>query len=364
MLAVLAFALVAPAGVVQTRGERLVGVVAVREGALAVGERTLPAGEVLLAVFDAAGRTLRPPNTVRRTNGEVWHCEVLALARDKLTLRSPCFGTREIARGGVRALEFRPKLPAEEHLETDTLYRAFGEPLPGSLLWITREKIAVDSPLGAMALDREEATRFILARPPAGAPPAGGLDEVVLHDGSVLHGRVELDAGALRLSHRELGELFLDARAVRSLLRNPSGCTYLTDLALQPQAAPLLGEATAARTVEARPSGSADAGAGHIRCLRIQPTTTLSVSVPGKPAAARTFRATVEAPRGARGSVRLRVSAGGKALWEKTIDPAPTAPEAISVDLAGEAVTIDVGFEGPPRFPCGVVLGDPHIVER
>jgi len=347
------------AGVVQTRTGRLSGAVSVRDGALAVDGKVVPVKDVLFAVFDAPGRTFRSPNTVRLTSGEVWHCEVLALQAGKLKLRSPYFGTKEVAREGVRSLEFREKVPPEEGLGADTLYREEGEPLPGKLLWISSTQVAVDSPLGAMAMDRSEVTRFILSKAAPAAATTGHC-EVALCDGSVVRGTLKLAAGEVVVTHEELGELAVPVRAVRSLLCHAPGCVYLAEMALDTAASPLLAATPSIRTVHRRAGGQADAAAGYVRALVIQPSTKLTVRLPGK--APGVFRATVSAVDAARGPARLRITAGGKALIARTVEPSVGPPEAISVELTGETMAIEVLFEDTPKFPCGVVLGDPHVV--
>jgi len=353
----------AAAGVVQTHAGRLTGHVTARAGGLTVGDKAAVTDEILFAIFDAPGRTFRPPNTVRMTNGEVWHCEVLALAGGKLKLRSPHFGTKEVDRRGVQALEFQAKLPPDDDLEADTLYRASGEPLPGSLLWVSPTQVAIDSPLGAMAMDRSEATRFLLTKATRSAEAADKA-VAVLRDGTVLRGELKLAAGRVLLKHETLGELSLPVKAVRSFLRHAPGVIYLTDLALSATAAPLLDATPSIRTVQDRRAGEVPAPAECVRCLTIHPATKLTVRLPAKPAGPRTFRATLAAAAGARGGVRLRLSAGGKTLLDRAIPASQAAGACISADLPGREVDIEVDFDEPVRFPCGIVLGDPHVVGK
>jgi hypothetical protein len=67
---------------------------------------------------------------------------------------------------------------------------------------------------------------------------------------------------------------------------------------------------------------------------------------------------------GTRGDLRLRVVAAGKALLEQELAAdADWKPLALDVPRAGELV-IEIDFGKRIRFPCGVVLCDPHVVVR
>ena len=358
-----------PAGrgdVVQTRSERIAGKVTFRDGALAVGNRAVAFEDVLFAVIDRKGGTFRQPNTVRTTTGEVWHCGIVSLAAGKLTVRSPLLGTKQVPKSRVRAMEFQAHLPDEARLAENVLYRRAGEPLPGSILWISPTQVAVDSPLGAMAMDRDGLTRLILSKDARLAAPEGET-QVVLADGTVLAGAATVAPGKLAMSHEVLGELSLPAGAVRSILRHPAGVAYLAELPLQAISAPLFGSASAGtvRTVDRHPSGRTRAPGGFIRSLTIQPNTTVTFRLPARLGADKIFRASVAAAPGAKGGVRLRVLAGGRAVLEKVLAPA-AASEPISVALGrADTVAIEVAFaDEAVRFPCGAVLGDAHVVGK
>jgi hypothetical protein len=357
------------ADIVQTRTERLEGRIALRAGGLTVGEKAAATEEVLFAVFDRPGRTLRCPSTVRMADGEIWHCDILNLAAGKLTVRWPLFGQRDVDRGGIRALEFQARLGQEEESQANVLYRKNGEPLPGGLLWLNHDQIAVDSPLGAMALDRQDAARFILAgsagKTGSAAPPPAAADEadVVLADGSVLRGRLAITRDSLTLQHATLGELTIPAAAVRSFLRRPAGVTYLTDVAFAARSSPLVQAGSPVSLVEVRlPDGSPEQAGKAIRTMVIRPETEIRVRLGG---GNNVFRATVAPMARARGDARLRVLVGGKAVLDKKVSPAAEAGELISADVGGGGeLVIEVTFEPAVRLPCGVVLGDPHVTAK
>jgi hypothetical protein len=347
------------------------GPLALRPGGLTVADKAAATEEVLFAIFDRPGRTLRSPSTVRMADGQIWHCEIVNLAAGKLTVRWPLFGQRDVDRGGIKALEFQARLPQDTDEQANVLYRKSGEPLPGALLWLNHDQIAVDSPLGAMALDRQDATRFILggstakSAPAAAPPPAAPADEadVILTEGSVLRGRLTIQRDSLKLQHATLGELTIPAAAVRAFLRRPSGVTYLTDVPLAARSTPLVQAGAPEGLVDIRlPDGSPEQAGKAIRTMIVRPDTELRFRLGG---GNNVFRATVAPLAGARGDARLRLLAGGKAVLDKKISPADEAAQAVSADLGGGGeLVIEVTFEPAVRFPCGVVMGDPHVTTR
>ncbi len=353
----LAPALLADAGVVWTAGGRRVGDVAIRDGKLNVGGKDVAADEALVVVLEPPGHTLPQPNAVRLTGGELWRCEILSLTAGKLTLRSDIFGTREIDSSAVAALEFRADLPEAEGLDTRCLYRGESQPLPGELLWISRERIAVDSPLGALAVDRDGAARFLLR--PAPRPAAPGADEVALVDGSVLHGKAGFAKDAVLLTHEMIGELRLPVAAVRAVTRRADGVTHLAALKLSPSAEPLLGSGPAGKAIEAVPPGRQPPGAACARSLTIRPTAEVALRL----ASAATFRATASPVAGARAPAVLEIAGGGKTLVSKPIAPGDE-PAEVSADAPAGRLVIRVRFADAEAFPCGVTLGDPHVLAK
>ena len=354
----------ASAGVVQTLNERRTGRVALRDGGVTVEGKAIATEEVLFAVLDRQGGTFRQRNTIHLTNGEVWHGDILGLSDGKLRVRLPLIGTKEVDSSAVRALEFQAKLGPEDGLETNRLYRKEGEPLPGKILWINREQVAVDSPLGAIAMDREGSTRFLLAKAHR-SKASDGEAEVVLVDGSVLRGRLTLGRNSITLDHAALGKLGIPAAAVRSFLRHVPRGVHLSELDFLAKTTPLLGSGPAGDQVKVLPPGRTGGDGTCVQSLVIRPETELRVRLPDNSGGAWTFRATAAPLATARGDVMLRVLAGGKALLVKRLAASTKNPAPISVSLGGSrSMTIEVTFDQRARFPCGVVLGDPHVVRH
>ncbi len=363
-LAVVAMMCAAPlfAGVVYTPTERLEGRVGIADGGVTVAGRRVATADVVLADVDATRRTFSPAHAVRLAGGEVWRCRIRSLSAGKLTIASALFGERAIGTAGITALDFRANLPAPSHLRPHTLYREEGEPLPGALLWISPDDIAVDSPLGALAIARPDVTRYTMDLEAVPGPSAG-VHELHLIDGSILRGTAELGARQVTLTHARLGKLTLPTELVRSIVRHEARLTWLAEQPFTAEAVPLIA-APPAEPVTAGPAGPPDERpAGAVRALRIAAGGRVRYRLAGAAAAGAEFRASLWPPPLARGAVVVEVAAGGKTVLQKRIDPSQPAPVPVAVRLpkAGE-LTIRVSFAEQLRFPAGVVLGDPHLI--
>jgi hypothetical protein len=277
-------------------------------------------------------------------------------------VRSDLFGTKSVGWDTVAALEFRPKAPLAGMQQPNTLVRVKGEPVPGTLLAVTAEKIVLDSPLGEVAIPRADAVRYVADN--RRTPQSAHADEVSLSDGSVLHGRLHPGADGLQLEHAVLGRLTVPAGSLRSLVRRSNAVIDLTWLAPQSATtAPLVSAAKPPARLRAVRGDAAETGpVRFIKGLRIEPSTVVHYELPAADGRARLLRATVQSVDGARGDTRLRVRIGQAIVLEREV-AAGGKPEVISVELpAGDELTIEVEFGPRLRFPCGVVLGDPHVV--
>ena len=362
-LVTLAIVAVVPAwgDVVWTAAERLEGPVAFTDGGVSVSGKTVPAEELLMACLARPACVVGAANVVRTADGDIWRGEVMAVSTGTLSFRSPLLGAHQVPLSAVRAIEFEARLPAEAGSDIRTLYRRTSEPLPGKILWVTAAKIAIESPFGAIAVDRDSAQRYVLDRPrrPAFQP---GTAEVELTDGSVLHGTLTLARETLTLKHAQLGQVVLPVRVVRSVLRMSPRVAWVTDLPLEGKATSLLGLGDPIQVLRSYPAGEGSTERPFVRALAIEAPASVTMTLPGGAGAKGVLRATVAPMAGARCGARLRVLGDGKVLLDK---PAPAAAEAISVDLRGAAsLSIEVSLNDRALFPCGVVLHDPHIVRE
>jgi len=351
----------ARADVVQTLAGRMEGATQFKADSLAAGKQSVRWDDVVYVVRDSVGRTLPAPQTVRLTNGEVWGAEILGVSAKKVRLRFSLFGKQEIDLGIVSALEFVPGLSADPSLKPNTLYREEGEPLPGSLLWIDEKKIAMDSPLGVLTVPRHGASRLALGKGLLAATRPNE-DEVGLIDGSILRGTLKPGADQVALEHAILGKLAIPAGAVRSIWRHPASVLYLAEMARQSvDAVPLIAQTVLPETVTYGQGPTREA-AGSARGIRVWPKCTVRYATGKAPGQKLLLRTTVGPVDGARGDVRVRIAAGDRALFEKEFTPEDQG-ESLSLEVPeGSLLAIEVDFGKRMRFPCGVALGEPHLV--
>jgi hypothetical protein len=352
VLVALAFA--ANADVVQTRGARLTGTVALAPGVVVVGKARVAWDDVLTLVREDTATRLPAPHAVRSVSGERWAVDILALSAGKLKVFFPPVGTRELPLDLVQAIEFLPDLPERADLKLNTLYREKGEPVPGSLLWIDTERLAIDSPLGALRLKRTGLARYVFRK---ASPPAGRSDEVHLGDGSLLRGAISPAANGVTLEHDVLGKLTLRTASLRAVLRRPSGVQYLADTSpRRVETTPLIALSPPAPEVQRLPRG----GELCLNGIAVQPKTVLHYPVPR--GARAMFRSVVGPVAGSRGGVKIRIAAGGKDLLERELPP-DAAWEPVALDVPGNGdLVVEIDFAQHIQFPCGAVLGDPHLV--
>jgi hypothetical protein len=348
-------------GVAVTRGGRLSGRIAFRDDGISVGGKTVRWDDVLFVARGGA-RRLTAPQAVRFENGEVWTGDILRLSAGKLGVRGPLFGEREVVVGDVAQLAFAAWHSLDGELSPNTLYRKSGEPVPGSLIWIDETHIAMDTPLGVLKLDRDAASRYVVQPVNPARPPKPATDTVFLFDGTVLHGRLAPSNGGLRLEHAKLGTVDVPGAVVRAVLRRPEDVACLAEEAFASvEAAPLVTEAREPERIICQPAVPGEDGdAEWLTALRMWPRTTLSIPVkaPG------TLRGRLCLENGSRGSARVRIQAKGKTLLDQALRPgAQAAPLSVAVPGSAQLV-VEVDFDGPVRFPCSVLLADPHVIAR
>ena len=345
-------------GTVVTRNEVLSGTLSATNNGLRVGTDHVRLEDVLSVAAEQSVHALRQPGAVRLRNGDVWPGRITRILAGSVSLRSAVLGSVATPLKAVQALEFQPGLEAVPEPALNTLHRTEGEPLPGQLLWLTSAKIAIDSPLGAIAVNRERLSRYVLAPYPGEfAVPKPGRAELQLVDGTVLQGELSSKPDCLVLKHPTLDELEFPLRLVRSVLAAAADVTWLGSAAAEVRSQPLTAPPDASPTVRYNRGGNK--GTGTVRCLTILPNTTVSYRVNGPG----TFRCSISPVSGHAGTVRLGITSGSKTIVERQVADAKQAPEWISADV-DDSVTLEVSFVDGVRFPSGVVLGDAHVVAR
>ena len=353
----------ASAGVVQTAAGRREGKVTVAPAGLVVDGKVHNLADVLLVRFHRPYQTLRQPSVVRLVNGEVWRGRIVGLQGGRVKISSPLLGLREADAGEVACLEFRANLPALRDPATQTLYRDKGEPLPGELIWVNEEQVAVDSLLGALPLPRSGVRRYVMAREEV-VPLAPDEAEVAFLDGTVLRGKLTLGKDKVTVAHRHLGRIEAPAAAVRSIVRRLPGVSHLTDLPYRLTVALPL----SAKKVSGAPLGEGEGPArrrgGYLRSLTVLVGSEFQYTLPASDKSVRLLGALGRMPGGL-GDARVEILAEGKTVLDQTIAPSQHGDQRLSVDLGkAKTFTIRVTFGRRLRFPCGVTFGDPILVRK
>ena len=361
LIAALGLASAAQAGLVVTQTSRQEGAVVTQPDALQSGNASVKWADVLLAFNDPGPDRPSTNETILFRNGEVWKGKIDKMANDSLQV-TVSSGQRTVAADSLQAIDFMPNLPPVEGSERGVMYRMKGKPAPGALLWIDGQRVGLDSPLGAIALDRKDLKRYVFvdAAESKTAPAAGG-DEIGLSDGSVLRGEVTPDNEGFLIKHAVLGVLRARPAAWQWVRRHPAPVTYLAEM--PPTAVetfPLIRQnAPAPRVV---PRCDAVPYAGRIE---IWPKTTLRYALPGQAGGTVAFRGAVGLVPGSKGAARVRMSADGRSVFEQTLSPIAPSPVVISFEgAAGGALTLEVDFDKEVRLPCIVALDDAYVAMK
>jgi hypothetical protein len=276
-------------------------------------------------------------------------------------IESSLLGSKEIAVAQAVSIEFAPGASQAGKPQAATLYRQKGEPVPGDLLRMDDRTVCIDSPLGALSIEREGCVRYVFAVPtskPAAASAVQG-DEVMLMDGSSLCGKITPKAAGLEVAHAILGNITIPYKAIVSIMRHLPNVQYLAQMPPQSiEATSLVSPDGPTQTVDFL---QGDMGADCLRGIRILPQTTVNYvwgAMPGKTV----FRATLQPMEGAQGEATVRIRSGGKVLAEVSVGPG-SGPTPVNLELPdANDLSIEVSFADKLKFPCGVIVGDPLLI--
>jgi hypothetical protein len=352
------------AGMVQTATGRWEGMVALGGETVKVGDRQVAWSEVLYLRLDDAGRASTRPQRVLLKNGERWSVELVRLADKQLVVRSELFGEKKFDPNLVAALEFAAPPASHFVSKPRTLYRTRGEPIPGPLLSFDTEKLSIDSPFGVLNLDRDGLISYAFAEPTSGAESQG--EEVVLLDGTILRGRFYPASEESKLDHPLLGTVKLPNKIVSAVVRHTPAMLDLTE--------------QTPRALRTWPLTAADRDAAvqfqvlrgdrrerlprtAVKGLQIEPKTVVRFPVLRAEGKSVRLCSLLVPANGMVGDAVLRVRAGKEVLLEREAKAGGAAIEvAVEVPAAVAEIEIEIDFGTRLRFPCGVVLADPHLV--
>ncbi|MFO8015202.1 MAG: hypothetical protein R6X20_18105 [Phycisphaerae bacterium] len=332
LTAILALALAASpaaAGVVRTVEARLEGNVAFADGAVRVAGKAVPWTDVVYVIGDPEVRTVGPPEAVLTVDDQVWRGEVLRLSADRLTVHLPLFGEREVPLDRIAVIQFTPPpgspslvlVAAPRPPSPGTLLRHEGEPLPGTLLWIDGRRLALDSPLGAVTLDRDGCLAYVFRRDGGKAAAEDGKDRLTLVNGTVLLGKATVGDGAVRLAHKAFGRVEIDGDLVRRLARH-------------------------------------DPRVRRLEFGGVRAPFRREIAVPREPGRPAEFVARLGPLPGARGDARVRLAVGDTVLLEREVGP-DDDPVAVREPLPPQGkLSVTVAYGKRIGFPCGVRVED------
>ncbi len=352
-------------GTVQTRTGRMEGDVQLRDGVIQVDGKPVPLESVHFVVMPARSPSETQPHAVRFVRGEVWRTRIGTFSGNRLEVFGGLFDKQVVDVASLASLDFLPEtdlaaalLDAGDGPGPGVLYRTQGRPIPGTLVWIKENDVAVDCPLGILPLPRTGLVRYVFPKRDV-ARRQGTDDEIALQDGSILRGELRLEDRHVVLEHPVLETISLPWDDVRYLILGHGEMTWLADLTrtridthgpLAPPAAP--------RPVDLRRSSG-----GFLSSIRVKPNTVAHYRLPAEGSGtSRMFRAVLAPIDGCRGDMTVRLDVSGQSIFRCTLSAADP-PQNLSLPLPeGDELVVRVDFGEKLVYPCGVDFCDAHVV--
>ena len=297
---------------------------------------------------------------VQFLNGETWQVEILTMAKGKLTVKGNVHGQRTVELSSVRSLEFSPSSKLSGKSRPGILYRSSGRPVPGKLIWIKKEDIGIDCPLGIVPLPRPGLVRYILPEAKMEQKtPEQWSDDIGLQDDSILMGKVRIENEQVVLEHPSLETISIPWENLRYLVRSGHNAQWLTDLD-EPVVKSFgpLGSGMGAEYLDLRQSP-----ASSLSMVRVTPQTVVRYNLESsanKPN--RRLRAKLAMIPGSLGDATLSFAMEGKEFFSKALS---TQDDSVELNLplpAGNELALKVDFGERLAYPCGVELHDAHLM--
>jgi hypothetical protein len=344
-----------------TAGDPLSGAAAFLEnGDVRIGSRTIPWASVMLLAREPVAPVARATQFAQLKNGERVMGALVSLDGGVLKLESPLFGACAFPTGDVARIGFRGPESTPEALETHCAYRETERPVPGALLSMSAEKLALDTPLGALELARKGLLVYAFADG-VPTPLKPGEAELVLRDGSVVRGPAAVSGNAATIAHAILGSRKVPAAAVVAMKQAVDGAVFLADL--PPESARSRSALSDEESREACFSvarGLPFRG-GAVQEVRLEPRTTVTYRLQAAPDKPLALRAVLRPVQEARGKAVLRIRRNDETVGEWTVAPGVGPGTIRAVLPGGGRLTLDVDFASDRLFPCGVILEDPVL---
>ncbi len=336
----------AASGRAQMLTGRLDGAAQIADGRLLVGGKAVDLADLLLletgvrCASDFSGKRLE------LVNGDVLSADVLGFDKGKLTIKHALFGKIEVAVSNVAQALFMPGPTIKA--APGVLVHSGGSKIPGELLWLRDDNIAIKCKLGVVPLPRARVRAYVFAR---SAPPATAGDTVVLADGSTLSGTLTLSGQNVVLTHGVLGPMKLAVTDVARVTRSVPGVTRLTGLRgeIRERVGPI------------RPPAPLVVNSASGATLRMFPRTVMRYKLP-KSKQTKRFRATLAPVANSRVPMTVRIRTKDK-NWTYTV-----AADSVGVDIdveLGRAAGMDITTDcsGKISYPCGIQWRNAFLVE-
>jgi len=362
LLATAATASSARGGVVLTAAGRQEGTLSATPGALRVGGRSIAWNDVLLAVNDPQAESPTSPETVHLVSGEILVGTVKLLA-GRMTLSSPLLGHWPLELSQVRAIDFTPELPFTGRERDATLYRRRAGDVPCRLIWIRGERVAIQSAVGASALEKKDLRRYVVQA--ALEAPAGAESEITLADGSLLRGGIQPVESGFLVKSRLLGEQMVRHASWHSVRRSSAASPCFSLDQLQPaqlRTFPLIRRpADPPRSVRAQPG----LAGSFMQRIYVWPRSMVAYRVPGGEEQKYLFAAGLGLADHSRGAARVRILVDDRVAFERLLDPGLGKSIPVSFEAGGGSMLkFEVDFGESVRFPCSVTVDDALLVRK
>ncbi len=323
----------------------LTGTPAVEDGQLLIGGKAVDLSGLLLLKtgVKSAGDVTGP--RLELVNGDVLKADILRIEEGKLVIRHAVFGEIHVAVSHVAQAIFSPGPLIKS--KPGVLLHSNGNRIPGELLWIRDDNIAIKCSLGVIPLPRGRVRGYVFGQ----AAPSGAADTMVLADGSTLSGKLSLDQQNLVLANDMLGSVKLAVTNVVRVTRKIPGVARLTDLRwdVREQVGPIPPPAPYPVRDESDPA------------MRIFPRTIVRYALP-QSGHTRRFRATLAPVADSRTAATVRIRVQDKKA-SYTVSPETSGVDVdFELGLAGE-MEITVDCPEKVSYPCGIELHNAFIVE-
>ncbi|MDP6356858.1 MAG: hypothetical protein QF473_17235 [Planctomycetota bacterium] len=345
----------ASTGIVQTLGNRHSGNIHLSDQHIRIDNKTIAWSSTLYVLLNIDRQTVNADEVLWLKNGERWNVNVTGMTAKGLTIRSRITGRRTLKPDLIHRIDFLPDVDIQQP-EAETLYRPNAEAVPGTLLWLDRTHLAIDSPLGVAKTRRDKASSYVISYMEGKA--LKDVSRIGLIDGSVFAGSLKFGKKAVSLSHKILGELPIPYAAIRSIKPANTNIQFLTDL--QPEqtesTSPLNTPLDSAAPV--RSKGSANSITQHLNHLRIPSGTTLHYMLPSNKK--HKFHAHLSPTP--QGDPHLIVTVDSKVVFNKTVQPKPVR---LVLDIpAGNRLSLRTQIGKRLHFPSSITIADPILIRQ